>query len=47
MDTTRVKYTVNPETGQKIKVGTLIWKRLSAKYYMMDGEFKDQVIPDW
>ena len=46
METTRVKYTINPETGRKIKVGTLTWKRLVAKYYMMDREFKDQVISD-
>ena len=46
MDTTRVKYTINPETGRKIKVGTLTWKRLAAKYYMIDGVFMDQVILD-
>ena len=46
MNTTRVKYTINPETGRKIKVGTLTWKRLTTKYYMMDGVFILQVIPD-
>ena len=46
METTRVKYTINPETGRKIKVGTLIWKRLVAKYYMFDGAFTDHIIPD-
>ena len=46
MNTTRVKYTINPETGQKIKVGTLTWKRLATKYYMIDGAFIDQVISD-
>ena len=45
MGTTRVKYTINPETGRKIKVGTLTWKRLVTKYYMMDRVFTDQVIP--
>ena len=46
MDTTRVKYTINPKTGQKIKVGILTWKQLAAKYYIIDREFTDQVIPD-
>ena len=46
MDTTRIKFTINPETGRKIKVGTLSWKRLATKYYMMDGVFTNQVIPD-
>ena len=46
METTRVKYTINPETGRKIKVGTLSWKQLAAMYYMMDRAFMDQVIPD-
>ena len=46
MDTTRVKYTINHETGQKIKVGILAWKRLATKYYIIDGTFTDQVIPD-
>ena len=46
MDTTRVKYSINPETGRKIKVGTLTWKRLVAKYYIIDGTFTDQVNND-
>ena len=46
METTRVKYTINPETGRKIKVETLSWKQLAAMYYMMDEAFTDQVIPD-
>ena len=46
MDTTRVKYSINPETGRKIKVGTLTWKRLVAKYYIIDGTFIDQVNND-
>ena len=46
METTRVKYTINPETGRKIKVGTLTWKRLAAKYYIIDGTFTDQVNND-
>ena len=46
MKTTRVKYTINPETGRKIKVGTLTWKRLATKYYMIDGAFMDHITPD-
>ena len=46
MDSFRDEYTINPETGRKIKVGSQIWKRLAAKYYMIDGKFTDQTIPD-
>ena len=46
MDSFRDEYTINPETGRKIKVGSQIWKRLAAKYYMIDGKFTDQPIPD-
>ena len=45
MDTTRVKFTINPEPRRKINVGTLIWKRLTTKYYMIDRAFTDHVIP--
>ena len=45
MDTTHVKYTINPETRRKIKVGTLTGKRLATKYYMIDRAFTDHVIP--
>ena len=46
MDSFRDEYTINPETGRKIKVGTQTWKRLASKYYMIDGKFTDQSIPD-
>ena len=46
METHRDEYTINPETGRKIKIGTQTWKRLAAKYYMIDGKFTDQTIPD-
>ena len=46
MDSHRDEYTINPETGRKIKIGTQTWKRLAAKYYMIDGKFTDQTIPD-
>ena len=46
MEITCVKYTSNPETGRKVRVGTLSWKRLATKYYMIDRTFTDQVIPD-
>ena len=46
MDTHRDEYTINPETGRKIKIGSQTWKRLAAKYYMIDGAFTDQTIPD-
>ena len=39
MDSHRDEYTINPETVRKIKLGTQIWKRLAAKYYMIDGKF--------
>ena len=32
MDTHRDEYTINPETGRKIKIDTQIWKRLVVKY---------------
>ena len=40
------RYTINPETGWKIKVETQTWKRLATKYYMIDRTFRDQLIPD-
>ena len=46
MDTTRVKYTINLETRWKIKIETLTWKRLTTKYYIIDGAFTDQIISD-
>ena len=46
MDSYRDEYTINPETGRKIKVGSQTWKRLAAKYYMIDGKFTDQPIPN-
>ena len=46
MDSHGDKYTINPETGRKIKIGTPICKRLAAKYYMIDWKFTDQTIPD-
>ena len=46
MDSHRDEYTINPETGRKIKIDSQIWKRLAAKYYMIDGTFTDQPIPD-
>ena len=46
MDTHRDEYTINPETGRKIKIDTPTWKRLAAKNYMIDGTFTDQTIPD-
>ena len=46
MDSHRDGYTINPETGRKIKIGTQTWKRFAAKYYMIDGIFMDQLIPD-
>ena len=45
MDTHRDEYTINPETGRKIKIDTPTWKRLAAKYYMIDGTSTDQLIP--
>lgn len=46
MDSYRDEYTINPETGRKINVGTQTCKRLAAKYYMIDEEFSDQLFPD-
>ena len=46
MDSYRVEHTINPETGKQIKIGGPTWKRLAAKYYMVDGKFTDQPIPD-
>ena len=46
MDSYRDEYTINPETGRKIKVGTQIWKRLAFEYYTIDRKFTDQPIPD-
>ena len=46
MDSYRDEYTIFPETGQKIKLGTQTWKRLASKYYTIDRKFTDQPIPD-
>ena len=46
MDSHRDEYTINHETGRKIKIDSPTWKRLAAKYYMIDGKFTDQTIPD-
>ena len=46
MDSYRDEYTINPETGRKNKLDTQTWKRLAAKYYMIDGKFTDQPIHD-
>ena len=46
MDYYRDGYTINPETERKIKLGTQTWKRLASKYYMIDGKFTDETIPD-
>ena len=46
MDSYRDEYTINPEIGRKIKLGTQTWKRLASMYYMVDGKFTDQPIPD-
>ena len=40
-------YTINPDTGRKIKIGGPTWRRLSTKYYTSnDGSFTDELIPD-
>ena len=46
MSSQRHNYTINPETGKQIKIGGPTWKQLAAKYYMIDGKFTDQTIPD-
>ena len=46
MDSHRVGYTINPETGKQIKIGGLTWKRLAATYYMIGDTFTDQTMPD-
>ena len=46
MDSQRVGYTINPETGKQIKIGGPTWKRLAAKYYRVSDTFTDQTIPD-
>ena len=46
MDSYRDEYTINPETGRKIKLGTQTWKRLAFKYYTIDRKFTDEPIPD-
>ena len=46
MDSYRDEYTINPEIGRKIKLGTQTWKRLAFKYYMIDRKFTDEPIPD-
>ena len=43
----QIQYTINLETGRKIKIGSPTWRRLNAKYYTNnDGSFTDQTIPD-
>ena len=39
------KHTINPEIGKMIKVGSSMWMRLAAKYYMIGNQSTDQVIP--
>ena len=46
MDTHRNEYTINPETGRKIKIGSQIWIQLATKYNMINEKFTDQTIPD-
>ena len=46
MDSHRVEYTINPETGKQIKIGGPTWKRLVAKYYRVGDTFTDQTMPD-
>ena len=46
MDYYRDEYTIFPEIGRKIKVGTQTWNRLASKYYMIGGKFTDETIPD-
>ena len=46
MDSHRDQYTINHETGRKIKIGSQIWIQLATKYNMIDGTFTDQPIPD-
>ena len=46
MDSHRDEYTITTETGREITIGTQTWKRLAAKYYMIDEKFTDQPIPD-
>ena len=42
----REEYTINPKTGRKIRIGTQTWKRLAAKYYLIDGKVTDQTISE-
>ena len=46
MNSQRVGYTINPETGKQIKIGGPTWKRLAATYYMVGDTFTDQTMPD-
>ena len=46
MDSQRVGYTINPETGKQIKIGGPTWKRLAATYYRVGDTFTDQTMPD-
>ena len=46
MDSQRVGYTINHETGKQIKIGGPTWKRLAATYYMVGDSFTDQTMPD-
>ena len=46
MDSQRLEYTINPETGKQIKIGGPTWKRLAATYYMIGDTFTDQTMPD-
>ena len=46
MNSHRVGYTINPETGKQIKIGGPTWKRFAATYYMIGDTFTDQTMPD-
>ena len=46
MNTYRDEYTINIETRRKIKIGSPTWKRLAARYNMIEGKFIYQPIPD-
>ena len=46
-DRSEVRYTINPETGRRIKVGNPTWRQLTRTHYTApDGTILDQVIPD-
>ena len=46
MDSHRVGYTINHETGKQIKIGGPTWKRFVVKYYMIGDTFTDQTMSD-